>query len=88
MCIRDRYMGFEMNIDINLRDTYDWNLKSNKKGGLVRDHEMALLHYNGFAKYFDVNGKINLKVNWLKGVIPTQNDIEELVKKQEGNYFK
>lgn len=51
----------------NMRYFYDWEYGSQKKGGLVKDGEMALLHRYGEAKQYEVTGSIDISITWENG---------------------
>ena len=56
-----------MNWHFYFRDIYDWTMGTGKRGGLVSDEEMALLHRYGKAKEFEMNGRHFIHFEWQKG---------------------
>ena len=62
---------YHMVWQIYLRDTYDWQLGSPARGGLVRDGEMAILHRGGYGREFYVRGSWSINVSWMKGNPPS-----------------
>ena len=59
--------SFSMNWHFYFRDIYDWELNNGLRGGLVSDHEMALLHRYGIAREYEMNGRQFIHAEWEKG---------------------
>lgn len=65
-CIKEN-QTYKLNINYYINDCYDWEENSKKRGGLVSDGDMYLLHKGGWARSYKSIGKYSVYVEWYEG---------------------